>query len=476
MELNKLFVAMTAASALALTACGGDSSSSGGSDTVDTSTVCAGVGTLASESYFLAGETTATPICDLKGVISENVTLTKDYVYRLNGYVYVGNGNAKLTSYSEPANYTLTVEAGVQFRSSGLGTLVVTRGSDIMVEGTEDAPVVMSSFDQGAVSAAGNDVFNQAGKWGGLVLQGLATNNQCEVEYSTDAVCNTADEAGTGYHGGADDADSTGSIKYLIVAEGGYEVAADEEVNGITVHSVGYGTTIENVMVYKNADDGIEFFGGAANVKNLILVDNEDESVDWDDGFHGNLQYVLVRQGVSAAGDNGIEADNAGLSNTAQPISNPTLANATFQAGSEGAAYFMRAKLGTKGNLINVAADGYTTGAFRVENTETMVTLTNVLVDFTGTTLKLGSDATADNINGWDESSVASSVELGSAFEVTGSESTLATAATLVSGNNSTGFFDDAGASFIGAVNPTVTAAENAWWSWASAVVPAAFE
>ena len=33
------------------------------------------------------------------------------------------------------------------------------------------------------------------------------------------------------------------------VDEGGYEVAADSEVNGITLHSVGYGTTLENLIV-----------------------------------------------------------------------------------------------------------------------------------------------------------------------------------------------------------------------------------
>lgn len=473
MEMNKLFVAMMAASAMALTACGGDDDNDNNDGGSSATTCASGVGEVASESYFLAGATTSTPICDLSGTISQNVTLTSDYVYRLNGYVYVGNGNAQLTSAAGAANYTLTVEEGVQFRSSGLGSLIITRGSDIVVEGTAAKPVVMSSFDQSATLEANADVFNQAGKWGGLVIQGFGKNNQCEVENTAGTMCNTSDEAGTGYHGGADDADSSGSIQYLIVAEGGYEVAADSEVNGITVHSVGYGTTMENVMVYKNADDGIEFFGGAVNVKNLILVDNEDESVDWDDGYRGNLQFVLVRQGVSAAGDNGIEADNAGLSNTAEPVSNPTLANATFQVGGKGSAFFMRAKVGTHGTLVNVAAANYA-DAFRIENTETLVTLENVLVEFADETLRLGSSATEANISGWSSTSTSSSIELGSAFEVTGSEGVLSAAVTPESANGSTGFFT--ATSYIGAVEPTVTAAENAWWYWANAVVPAAFE
>src|SRR5690606_976098 len=144
-------------------------------------------------------------------------------------------------------------------------------------------------------------------------------------------------------------------------------------------------TTVENVMIYNNKDDGIEFFGGAVNVKNLILVDNGDESIDWDDGYRGNIQFALVRQGITNAGDNGIEADNKGKSNTAIPVSDPTLANITFQVGAEGSTYLMRAKVGTKGTLVNVAADNYAS-AFRVEDPETLVTLENVLVEFTGTT------------------------------------------------------------------------------------------
>lgn len=471
MELKKLFVAMAAVSAMGLTACGGSSSSDnnssdgGDNNTADNVCVSAG-GTVADDTYTI--NDVATPICNLQGTITEDATLTTDYVYRLSGYVTVGTGADEITAVTDVSDVTLTIEPGVQFRSSGRGSLIISRGASIEANGTADEPIVMASEDYN---------FDGQGEWGGLVLQGFAKNNQCGADMP--AVCNVADEADTGFHGGNNDADSSGSISYLIVAEGGYEVAADQEVNGITMHSVGYGTSVENVMVYNNADDGIEFFGGAVNVKNLILVDNGDESIDWDDGYRGNIQYALVRQGVVNAGDNGIEADNAGLSNTAEPVSNPTLANVTFQTGEAGSAFLMRAKLGTQGSLVNVAADNYAK-AFRVADAETMVAVENVLVEFTGTgssdVLRLDDGATAASISGWSATSVTSTVELGSAFEVTGSESTLSTAATFTSANDSTGFFDNAGASYIGAVAPTVTAAENAWWFWANDVVPAAFE
>ena len=472
MELKKLFIAMTAVSAMALTACGGDDDDDNSTSQVTpppaTEQTCATVGKLATETYELT-EGVETPICNLEGNILENATLTDDYVYRLVGYVTVGNGADELTADSAVKNVTLTIEPGVQFRSSGRGSLIISRGSKIAANGTAAAPIVMASDDYN---------FDGQGEWGGLVLQGYAKNNNCP-ENSEAAICNIADEADTGFHGGNKDDDNSGSIKYLIVAEGGYEVAADQEVNGITLHSVGYGTTIENVMVYNNADDGIEFFGGSVNVKNLILVDNGDESIDWDDGYRGNIQFALVRQGITNAGDNGIEADNKGKSNTAIPVSNPTLANITFQVGAEGSTYLMRAKVGTQGTLVNVAADNYAS-AFRVEDPETLVTLENVLVEFTGTTaddiMKLGTNATEAGVDGWSLSSTSSVVELGNAFEVTGGTAAVSPAATFTSANGSTGFFNTAAGAYIGAVEPTVTAAESAWWYWANAVVPAAFQ
>lgn len=470
MKLNKITLAMLAATSTLLTACGSDSKSNDSKPkdkAADNRTPCATVGFLPKngETIVIGDKTKA--ICDLEGVISASATLNTDYVYRLNGYVSVGNGNTELKGAAPTSKVTLTVKPGVEFRSTGRGSLVITRGSQLIANGTAEAPIVMSSFDKG---------FDGQGEWGGLVVQGYAKNNNCP-DNSTSAACDVADEAGTGFHGGNKDEDNSGSISYLIVAEGGYEIEPDSEVNGITLHSVGYGTKIENVMVYNNADDGIEFFGGAANVKNLILVDNSDESLDWDDGWRGNVQFSLIRQGLVYKGDHGIEADNKGKSNTAIPVSKPTIANVTFQTSVKGSDDLFRFKLGTQGTLVNIAADNYKE-CVRVEHKETAVTLTNLLAecqaykDSTFVTAKEG--ATAAQITG--APTASSTVELGNAFQVTGSESTLANAATLTSANGSTNFFDAKGASYIGAVAPTVSDKSNAWWAWADKVIPAAFK
>ncbi len=82
----------------------------------------------------------------------------------------------------------------------------------------------------------------------------------------------------------------------------GYEIAPpDNELNGITFGGVGSGTKVEYIQVHDNADDGVEFFGGTVNAKYVVLTANKDDSVDWDNGYRGNLQYVLVNMLITMA-------------------------------------------------------------------------------------------------------------------------------------------------------------------------------
>lgn len=361
MELNKLMLAMIAASSMALVACGGSSDSDDDDaptpppavnppPVTETDECSVGTGTESEDTYVLGegDDAQEVTICDLEGVISESTTLTTDYVYRLNGYVTVGDGADELAAYTDASEVTLTINEGVQFRSSGRGSLIISRGSMISANGTEDAPIVMASEDYN---------FEGQGEWGGLVVQGFAQNNQCVAEYDAGTICNTDDEAGTGFHGGEDDSDNSGNINYLIVAEGGFEVAPDSEVNGITLHSVGYGTDISNIAVLNNADDGIEFFGGAANVKNIVLVDNGDESIDWDDGYRGNIQYGYVLQNAEHESDHGIEADSLGKEGSV--VANPAVANITFMSVNDAEDELMNLKKDTQGVIEKIYATGY---------------------------------------------------------------------------------------------------------------------
>ena len=68
----------------------------------------------------------------------------------------------------------------------------------------------------------------------------------------------------------------------------------NNEINGLTLQGVGHGTTVEYVQVHSNLDDGVEWFGGTVNARYLVLTGNDDDDIDFDEGFQGNIQYAIV--------------------------------------------------------------------------------------------------------------------------------------------------------------------------------------
>jgi len=110
-------------------------------------------------------------------------------------------------------------------------------------------------------------------------------------------VCNVIGEGGTvvGRYGGNDLADNSGMLRYVRIAEGGLVAGPNNEINGLTLQGVGHGTTIEYVQVHSNLDDGIEWFGGTVNVRYAVLTNIDDDPIDFDEGYQGNMQYMLVR-------------------------------------------------------------------------------------------------------------------------------------------------------------------------------------
>ncbi len=136
------------------------------------------------------------------------------------------------------------------------------------------------------------------------------------------------------YFGGNDDTDNSGSVKYLVIAESGVAFRPDAELQGLTLEGVGSGTTISHVQVLGSEDDGIEWFGGTVNLDHLVINSPDDDGLDFDDGYRGTIQYAIVRMGDNG-GDRGIEADNAGPSNTAEPLTAPNLVNITI-LGNQG--------------------------------------------------------------------------------------------------------------------------------------------
>jgi len=146
--------------------------------------------------------------------------------------------------------------------------------------------------------------------------------------------------------------DGSGEMEYVIINEGGYRFAEGNEINGLSLVAVGSDTVLDYIQINGNADDGIEFYGGTVNAKHLVLTGNQDDSLDWDEGWTGNIQYLLSIQDELATGSS-IEADTRGTSDFA---SLPTIANATFIGDGTFASIF-RFKDETGGFLLNTIAD-----------------------------------------------------------------------------------------------------------------------
>lgn len=331
MKQKQLVTAMALASSLALLAgcdsgddvsvnLGSDSSSdggNGGSSSGVTAPENCPTGTSG------AVDTDAGAVCVLEGRIEQNVTLSSDYNYLLDGEVVIGNGDAELTGSATPDEYTLTIEAGTEVFGENDSYLVITRGSKINAAGTAENPITFSSVDEG---------YEGAGEWGGVVLMGFARTNADDG--SGNVLAEAVGETEARYYGGSDNDDNSGIMQYVRITEGGYEVKTDEEINGLTLFGVGRGTTLDHIQVNSNQDDGIEFFGGTARVSHLVLTGNLDDSIDWDLGFQGNIQYALVTK-VAESGY-GMETDNDGSDFDKAPRSRPTLANVTI-VGAAGA-------------------------------------------------------------------------------------------------------------------------------------------
>lgn len=255
---------------------------------------------------------------------------------------------------------TLTIRSGTTILGEEGSALVVEAGGRLISRGTEFEPVVFTSS-----KPEGNRV---PGDWGGVALLGRApTNEQGPVLEGVAEV----DRAG---YGGNEDDWSCGVLEYTRIEFAGFPLEQDKELNGLTLGGCGSGTLIDYVQIHQGLDDGIEFFGGSVNVRHLVVTRAQDDSIDWDEGWTGNAQFVAVQQ--DSGGDNGIEASSNGDDGDASPRANPSLWNVTLiGSGGEGSQRAMTLKDGTAGSLNNFLIMGHPIEGVDVQDAETVAQL-----------------------------------------------------------------------------------------------------
>jgi hypothetical protein len=265
----------------------------------------------------------ASGVDTLVGSVTHNTTVTRTTY--LQGIVYVDSG------------VTLTVDKGVRIIGSpgnvapdtvnlanNKGTLVIEKGAKLIANGTPDSPIVWtSSFPVGS---------RHFGDWGGLVLLGKARIHTASHGTTNTFEALPASDPRNSY-GGTNDADNSGSITYnRFEFGGGVVIRPNQEVNGVTFCGVGNGTTVSHVEVTNSGDDGFEWFGGSVNCDHLIDFSPKDDEYDFDEGYHGNLQFIIAYRTTinDNSGSHGIETDNDAAATNDSLHTLAFIANATF--------------------------------------------------------------------------------------------------------------------------------------------------
>ena len=271
---------------------------------------------------------------EVSGSIKGDTTWTADRVWVLTEPVFVEAG-------------TLEVEAGARVQGRQGAALVVTRGAQLRARGRDDAPIVFSSD-----RPVGE---RKPGDWGGIVLLSDAPVNTKEG-----AIEGLPSEDLRGRYGGNDSTASCGVLEFVRIEFAGYEVYANNELNGLTLGGCGSNTIVRNVQVHRTLDDGIELFGGTADLKNIVISHPGDDGLDWDEGWQGNVQFMVIQMGPER-GDNAIEADNNADTPNANPRSAPNISHVTL-IGNRNQAVAQRGlklRAGTGGVIENFVARGF---------------------------------------------------------------------------------------------------------------------
>ncbi len=281
--------------------------------------------------------------------LTSGATFTCNNTYILDKKIYV------------PAGQTLTIAPGTLIKGAAGATaadataLVIERGGKIIASGTEDCPIV---FTAAADGLNGNFPINSTGQWGGVVILGKATNNLGALNTPQTFGSKIGMGAGlglvegfnnTGAHnrfgvltsgtvagetvGTFNDDDNSGIMRYVSIRHTGVSLEVGAEINGLTLGSVGRGTTLEHIEIVSCGDDNIELFGGTVNLKYITTLFGNDDMLDYDLGWTGKCQFFFGMKNDtngSVDADNGIEGDADDNKSNYTPRSHPVIYNATI--------------------------------------------------------------------------------------------------------------------------------------------------
>jgi len=224
--------------------------------------------------------------------ITSDTTWETGKTYILGGRIVVEAGS------------NLTIEPGVVVKGeAGTGAnataLIVARNGTINANGTAIAPIIFTSVADEITpeQIASGDVTSPNlepdinGLWGGVIVLGNAPISASTSPIQIEGI--PASDT-NGLYGGDDDADNSGTIRYISIRHGGTNIGEGNEINGLTLGGVGSGTVIEMVEIVANQDDGIEWFGGNVDIDGIISWNVGDDGLDTDQDWIGTASNFII--------------------------------------------------------------------------------------------------------------------------------------------------------------------------------------
>ena len=303
--------------------------------------------------------------------ITSNVTWSGDKT--ISGKVVVKDGGV------------LTIEAGTVVKAAFAANpvdataVIVAKGGKLNAVGTADKPIIftteyddltaadvssednkklVSTLNSGATT---NDLTTR-GLWGGIIMLGKGIVGEDGGQDDIEGVAEGYDFT---TYGGTVANDNSGTLDYVSIRHGGATIANGDEINGLTLGGVGSGTTISNIEIISNDDDGIEFFGGNVDVENILIFNQKDDAIDIDEAYAGTITNAYVAMGVDS--DNVFEIDGSEDSSTGGVTGSYTIDGVTAYQEYDNSSkldQYGHWKSGATGANKNIVYKGFAAGTY----------------------------------------------------------------------------------------------------------------
>ncbi len=182
----------------------------------------------------------------VSGEITNDFTFSANKNWVLDGQVKVADGGHLII---EPGT-TIYGKVGSQ-----VSVLSVQKGGFITAVGTEESPIVFSSFSE--VVHVPN-----AGDWGGIIINGKAPVDSEDASLPQFEL--------TGDFGGNNIDDGSGILKHVVIKYAGRKNLDGYGLNGLSLNGVGSSTVVDFIEVIDCSEEGIGIYGGAVTVSNTF--------------------------------------------------------------------------------------------------------------------------------------------------------------------------------------------------------------